>query len=179
MLLNQTLRNSIAPPIQYQFHTSKFTTMTLRLRMTTLKQTKKIHLIFFFLTTSFFSFGFDILSNHSVSARCNPFGYSQSSVAECNPFGCPNPPSGKACTPFGCPSSPQPEPPRTTSNQSNSGDSPIIILPGNGNGNSNSKGNSNSNAKLQTSDFQVCFEGFIENGSSAGYALSQCKALRK
>ena len=147
--------------------------MKLKLPMLTLKQTKKRHLIFFFLTTSFFTFGFDISSNHSVSAKCNPFGCSQSTVAECNPFGCPNPPSGQACTPFGCPSSPQPESPPPTSNGSNAGNSPIIILPGNGNG------NSNSNVEPQTSDFQVCFGGFLENGHSAQYALSKCEALRE
>lgn len=108
---------------------------------------------------------FDGIENNPAIAGCNVFGCSQSSVAECNPFGCPQPPLGQECTHFGCPSSPQP-----SQNSSNSSGQPIIIIPGN-NGNSQPSNN-------QPSNFEVCFNGFINKGYSPSTALDKCKELK-
>ncbi|MFN9174618.1 MAG: hypothetical protein ACK58N_08925 [Synechocystis sp.] len=108
---------------------------------------------------------FDGIENNPAIAGCNVFGCSQSSVAECNPFGCPQPPLGQECTPFGCPSSPQP-----SQNSSNSFGQPIIIISGN-NGNSQPSNN-------QPSNFEVCFNGFINKGYSPSTALDKCKELK-
>jgi hypothetical protein len=122
---------------------------------------------------------FDGIENNPAIAGCNVFGCSQSSVAECNPFGCPQPPLGQECTPFGCPQPPLgqectpfgcPSSPQPSQNSSNSFGQPIIIISGN-NGNSQPSNN-------QPSNFEVCFNGFINKGYSPSTALDKCKELK-